>query len=263
MSEFSHRSSHGAKAGRRRLLALTALVVLLLLIDLITGGGVRGLVRSVTASVWASTERARLNISESGYFSSRRALADDNARLRAEVALLREKAAAHDVLESEVAQLRTALALAGGNTGVTAPVVSSFRSSPYGSFLIGVGSDDSVAAGDLVITAGGFLVGVVSEVLGRTASVKEIFAAGESVDALIGETAVIVEGSGGGNAETSVPRGIEVHEGDAVIALQYGARALGIVGKVESSPASADQRVFIRLPLNLSSLRYVFVLHAP
>ncbi len=261
MSEFSHRSLHGAKAGRRRLMALTALVILLILIDLVTGGSVRSMVRSFTAAIWARSENVRASISDSGYFTTHRALAGENARLREENAQYREKAAAYGVLLEENAQLRAALSLAGQRAGLTAPIVSSFKSSPYGSFLIGAGENDPIAVGDLVLTQGGFVVGVVSEVLAKTSSVQGVFSAGETTDALIGNTAVVITGDGGGNAHAGVPRGVEVKEGDPVVAPTYGGRAIGIVGRVESSPTSADQRVYIRLPVNLTSLRYIFVLH--
>lgn len=260
-SEFSHRSSHGAKAGRRRLLAVTALVIVLILLDLITGGSVRSLVRSMTASLWAGTERVRSSITNTGYLSSRRALAEDNATLRTENMSLREKAAAHDVLLAENEQLRVALSLAQNRRGVTAPVVSSFRSSPYGSFIVGLGVGDGIAVGDLVVTEGGFVVGVVSDVHTKTSAIEGVFSAGKMTDALIGGTAVVLTGDGGGNAHAEVPRGVEVSEGQGVISLEHGGRALGIVGRIESSPTSPDQKIFVRLPVNLTSLRYVFVLH--
>ena len=260
-SGFSHRSLHGDKEGRRRLFAMTALVVLIILIDTFTGGSVRAMVRNAAASVWLQSEHARTAIGENGYFSSRRALANENAMLREQNAQYREKAVAHDVLAEENSQLRASLSLAQNKTGMTAPVVSSFKSSPYGTFLIGAGSGDPIAVGDFVVTQGGFVVGVVSEVLQKTSSVRGVFSAGEVTDALLGQTAVVVTGDGGGNAHTGVPRGVEVAEGDPVVAPAYGGRAIGIVGRVESSPTSPDQQVYIRLPVNLTTLRYVFVLH--
>ncbi len=260
-SEFSHRSLHGAKEGRRRLFAVTALIVILIVLDALTGGSVRGLVRSFTAGAWERTERVRSAITDSGYFSTHRSLAGENAALREQVAQYREKAAAYEVLLAENAQLRDALSLASGQRGMTAPIVSSFKSSPYGSFLIGAGTDDPIAAGDLVVTQGGFVVGSVSEVLTDTASVKGIFSAGQVTDALLRQHAIVVTGDGGGNAHASVPRSVVVKEGDPVIAPTYGGRAIGIVGRVESSPTSPDQEIFIRLPVNLSSLRYVFIIH--
>lgn len=259
-SEFSHRSSHGAKAGRRRLLAVTALVVVLTLLDLITGGTVRSLIRSATASLWAGTEHVRSSITNTGYFASRHALAEDNAALRNDNTRLREKAAAHDVLRVENEQLRAALNLARNQEGVTAPIVSSFRSSPYGSFIIGRGSNDSISAGDVVVTEGGFVLGTVSDVQEKTAAIESVFSAGKEVDARIGGTAVVVTGAGGGNAHAEVPRGVEVTEGQPVTSPSHGGRALGIVGRIESSPTSPDQKIFIRLPANLTSLHSVFVL---
>lgn len=261
MAEFSHRSLHGAKAGRRRLFAITGLIVFLILMDFVTGGVVRSMVRSTTAAIWQRTERARISITNSGYFSTRRSLAGENSVLREQVAQYREKASAHDVLLEENAQLRSALSLVKQEAGITAPVVSSFKSSPYGSFLIGAGEGDPIAVGDLVVTQGGFVVGVVSDVLARTSAVRGVFSAGEVTDALIGATAVVVTGDGGGNAHAGIPRGVAVKEGDPVVAPAYGSRAIGIVGRVDSSPTSPDQKVYIRLPVNLTSLRYVLVLH--
>lgn len=228
---------------------------------MLTGGSVRSLVRSLTAGLWARTESARTAIAHTGFFSSRRALANENATLREANESYREKAAARDVLFAENEQLRAALNLAQNRTGVTVPIVSSFRSSPYGSFIVGLGTGEPIAVGDFALTQGGFLVGVVSDVQANTAAIEGIFSAGKTTDALIGPTAVVVTGDGGGNAHTEVPRGVAVEEGDPVISPTHGGRAIGIVGRVESSPTSPEQKVFIRLPVNLTALRYVFILH--
>ncbi len=259
MAEFSHRSSQGAKASRRRLLGATALVVILIVIDVLSGGGVRNLVRSLGAAIWNSTAHVRTSIVESGYFATHRSLAKDNATLRAQVARLEEQAAGYDVLREENAQLRTALNFSTSESTITAPVVSSFTSSPYGTFLIGAGIDDAISTGDLVVSSGGFVIGVASDVQKRTTSVRGVLSPGERIDALLGETALVVLGDGGGNAHASVPLGVVVAEGDPVISPAHGGRAIGVVGKVDAPPASPDQTVYIRVPLNLASLRYVYI----
>jgi cell shape-determining protein MreC len=257
--EFSHRSSSAAKANRRRLLAATALVVVLIGFDFVTAGAVRGLVRSVGSAIWQSSERVRASITETGYFSTHRALARENATLRAQVAQYQEKAAGYDVLESENAQLRAALNFSMGENTITAPVVSSFRSSPYGTFLIGAGEGDLIRVGNAVLSGGGFVLGTVSDVQTKTAAIKSALSAGERVDALIGDTPVAVIGDGGGNGHASVPLGIEIAEGTPVISPAHGGRAIGIVGKIDAQPASPDQTVYVHLPFNLASMRYVYV----
>lgn len=261
MAEFSHRSSREARSSRRRLLAATALVALLILLDVLTGGGVRNLVRSLCATIWNSTTLVSNTISESGYFATHRGLATENASLRARVARYEEQSANYTVLAEENAMLRAALNFSSSENTLTVPVVSSFTSSPYGTFVIGAGVEAGIVAGDVVISSSGFVIGVVSDAQSRTSAVRGVFAPGERIDALLGETALVVSGDGGGNAHASVPLGVAVAEGDPVISPAHGNRAIGVVGKVDAPPASPDQTVYIRLPLNLASLRYVYVAH--
>lgn len=257
--EFSHRSSHSAKANRRRLMAATALVVALVVLDIFTGGSVRSFARSLGASIWQGTERVRTSIRESGYFATHRALARENAALRAQVMQYQEKAAGYDFLETENAQLRAALNFSQGENTITAPIVSSFRSSPYGTFMIGASERDSLRVGSVVLSDGGFVLGTVSDIQAKTTTVKAALSAGGRIDALIGETAVTIFGDGGGNGHASVPLGVALAAGTPVISPAHGGRAIGIVGKIVSAPASPDQTVYIHLPFNLTSMRYVYI----
>ena len=259
--EFSHRSLHGAKAGRRRLLFATLFVIVVFIADVATAGSVRGFVRAGAAALWQGTTRVRAGIFESGYFSTRNSLAKANSALREELAQYKEKAAGYDVLTSENAQLRSMLQLSHKERGITAPIVSSLRSSPYGTFTIGAGTSDAVVKGDIVLTEGGFVVGVVSDVQMRTTQARAVLSSGRVTDAIIGGSAVVVTGDGGGNAHAEIPRGIEVRERESVFAPEFGSRPIGIVGKVISSPTSAEQTIYIHLPLNFDAMRYVYIVH--
>lgn len=260
--EFSHRTLHGAARARQRLFFATILVLFIFLLDVMSGGKVRGEVRSVAAYMWNGSSRLRESVADSGYFSSHRALAEDNATLREQVAAYQEDAAAYQVAAQENDQLRAMLHLAQTSQGITAPVVSSFRTSPYGTFLIGAGQADDVVSGSLVLSDTGFVIGRVSDVSAHTALVTGIFTAGTSIDALIRSAAVSVSGQGGGNARALVPLGVTIVAGDPVVAPSLRGRAIGIVGRVESTPTSPDQTVYISFPINLSELRFVYVVPA-
>src|SRR3989344_1164437 len=196
MAEFSHRSLHGAKAGRRRLLIATLIILALLALDVFSGGFVRGTVRNASARLWTSSAKLRSSVAASGIFTTRASLARENMSLKDELAQYREKAAGYDVLLSENAALRAMLHLSETHAGITAPLVSSSRSSPYGTFLVGADTEDAVARGNLVLTDGGFVVGLVADVQRGTTQVKSLFAAGVQTDALISGTAVTVVGDG-------------------------------------------------------------------
>lgn len=246
-------------SGNRKLVIATLLVLAIFCIDLLSGGIFRREVRSLGSIVsqWAS--HAGSAISGSGFFSSRAGLEDQNRALTEQIAQYQERSAGYDVLLSENAQLRELVHLAAQRAGLTAPIVSSVISSPYGTFLIGAGASDQVAKGNLVLTAGGLVLGRVSDVGAHTSTVQETFAPNTSINAIIAGTAVSVSGSGGGNAHALLPRGVRVGVGDAVLSPELGGRAVGIVGSIASSSASASQDIYIRLPVDIGSLQFVYV----
>lgn len=250
------------KSGRRRLAYATLLVLVVFALDMLSGGSVRALAQRMGSGIWQASTRVRSALFDSGYFQTHGSLARENAALRDQIARNTEKSSAYEVLRVENEQLRGLLRLADTDAGITAPIVSSVRSSPYGTFLIGAGTNDNIAVGSLVLTEGGFVVGRVSEVRERTSLVTEIFAGGAQIDVAVGGAVAPAEGRGGGNARVQIPRGIDIKDRDPVTAPQLGNRPIGLVGKVESDTSSADQTVYVHLPISLSSLRYVFVVPA-
>lgn len=243
----------------RRLIVATLLVLVLFCADLLSGGMLRREVRSFGSQISQGVSRAGSAISGSGFFSSRASLEAQNRVLNEQIMQYQERSAGYDVLLAENVQLRSLVHLASQRPGLTAPIVSSVLSSPYGTFLIGAGTADQIARTNLVLTAGGFVAGTVSDVGMHTSTVQELFAPDASVNAVIAGTSVSVTGSGGGNAHALLPRGARVAIGDAVLSPQLGGRAIGIVGAVASSTASASQDVYIRLPVDIGSLQFVYV----
>jgi cell shape-determining protein MreC len=256
---FSY-SARSTNVGRRRLWVATALVLVLFIIDIISGGKVRALVRDGVASVSLAVHHIGVTISAGGYFVSHAALASENQALKAQVATLEEQAALSNALQAQVATLSGITHLAESTPGITAPVASSFIASPYGTFLIGAGSAEGVTRGALALSDAGVVVGTVSDVSAHAATVVETFAPEHSVDALLDGAPITVKGSGGGNGSAQVPNGVTVNPGDAVTAPEYAGRVIGIVGHVDSNPSNAAMQVSIGSPATLSSLQYVYVI---
>lgn len=246
-------------SGRRRLWAITALIVFLYLADVLSGGKIRAQVRVAGAFVSQWGGALERTIFGSWFFSSRASLAAQNRSLLEQLAQYQERAASVAALEEENMLLRQIAHLAESSLGITAPVISSVRSSPYGTFLIGAGSAEGIGRGNAVLTPSGFIVGTVTDAATHTAIVTEVFAPAASVEGIIRGSAITIEGRGGGNAYARVPRGLEIAVGDAVTVPLYGGRPAGVVGEIASSSASAAQDVYIRIPANLASLQFVYV----
>jgi cell shape-determining protein MreC len=240
----------------------TVLILCVFALDAVLGGPFRDFVRSVAGSLWGGVSSARSSVA-GGFFARNSTLASENETLKQELAEVRERAAAYDALKEENEALRSMVRFTQTSTGITAPVVSSYHASPYGTFAVSAGAHDAIAKGDLVLSSAGYVVGRIADVGETHTLVQTLFQTGSSIDVVIGNAAVTATGEGGGNARVDVPRGIDVRVGDAVTAPTLGGHPVGIVGKVEAVSTTAEQKVYIVLPVNLSLLRLVFITPAP
>lgn len=228
-------------------------------IDMLTGGSIRAKVQPVSAFVWRAGGSVYTTIFDSGYFLSHRTLARENAALRDQLVGNTENSATISALRDENASLRELVHLAETERGITAPIVSSTAASPYGTFLVGAGAADDIQEGTLVLSPGGFVVGVIVHVGERESMAKEVLGAGEQVPVLVHGASLVLEGRGGGNARASAPRETSIAEGDVVLAQGFGGKPIAVVGRVDAQPSQAEAELYVSLPVGLSSLRYVFL----
>lgn len=243
----------------RALVWLTTLVIVLAVVDFVFGGVLRTPVRSVLTPVASVAASAGRNLWSVNFFSSRRALLGEVANLKTEVERMKERDLLVTTLLAENASLRS-LSVIGEKNGMTVPVRSSFSASPYGTFLIGAGESDGVMSGDVVLSESGFVLGVVSDVQSDSALVTFAFAPGSTLEAVSGETGFTLSGRGLGNARAEVPREVPLKERDTVFAPALGTSPIGIIGRIESASSSAYATVFVYLPTNLNTVRFVRVI---
>jgi rod shape-determining protein MreC len=232
-------------------------------LDALLGGPFRNFIRGSAGTLWSSVASTRSSVSGSGFFSRNSTLARENQTLRHELDQVRGRAVAYTALKEENDSLRAMVRLTQTSAGITAPVVSSYHASPYGTFSVSAGANDAIAPGDLVLSENGFVVGRVADVGETHTLVKTIFKSGSMIDVVIGNAAVSATGQGGGNARVSVPRGITVQAGDTVISPVLGGHPVGVVGNVQEISTTAEQKVFIVLPVNLATMRFVYIIPAP
>jgi cell shape-determining protein MreC len=255
------RTSFGAKkntAGRRGLLLVTLIAILVMLTNIVTGGKVAALTRDVVSPISALGGRIGGAITQNGFFSSRRTLESQISALQDELQQQQLQAAAFEALQQQNASLSQLEHLAATTKGLAAPVTSSVVSSPYGTFTIGAGSVDNVSQGALVLTSDGFVVGIIAQVQAHQSLVDELLGPGVQTPVTIDGASVLATGQGG-TALAEIPHGIAVSQNDPVVAPEYGGRPIGIVQHVDSNPANAQSAAYIALPVSLSSLQYVYV----
>lgn len=258
MNLYRRNNRHG---GVRPLMVATLLVALVLALDLLAGGIVRDQARSAAALVWSGMGNAHEGLRQWNFFADRRELLEENRALTSEVASLSALRLENDIVRAENTALRDLLAVPEhGRAVATARVLSRPHASPYGTFVIGAGSDDGVSVGDHVLAPGSISLGRVAEVSAGTAVVEMFLRNGNEVEVIIAEDALVsVAGQGGSTGLSEVPRSITVAEGDPVL-LPNSGFAIGTIGRIQTPPAAAFQQVFITVPLNIQTLRFVRVM---
>ena len=242
--------------------AFVAIVIALALlfgVEYLTGGVLREFARSAASASRALLASAGESVQGSGLLATRGSLARENEALKREIALHAEEISQVSFVREENAALQKMANLAEIESGLTARVLSSFRASPYGTFLIDAGERDGVRNGAAVLTEGGFVLGEITSVSANTATVRALFSPEAGVDLVAGESAFSAEGRGGGNAQAEVPRESPVAVGDIVRSPLFNGRAAGVILHIESASSSATEKLLIRIPVNLGTMRYVYV----
>lgn len=259
MNSYRRNNWRGTRSSFYGAAALIGAIALLFAVDHFSGGLIRDIARTSAGGVRSLVASVETSVADSGFFSTRAGLARENETLRQEIALHAEEIALAEFVRDENNALQELVRLAEGDAGISARVLSSFSSAPYGTFLIGAGSRDGVQEGSIVLTPGGFVLGVVKSVSARSATVEALFAPSTETDMIVNDVAFRAEGHGGGNARAEVAREAAVAVGDTVTAPEYGGRAAGMIMHLESASSSATAVLSIRIPVNLDALRFVYV----
>lgn len=248
-----------SKRSRRTLLVLTIIVFFIAGSDYLSGGFVRSSVRDAIGVVNGGALKMVSAVSSAKPFSSRQALTDENARLRAEIRTLSSYKIQNEILEAENNALRALVQLQEEVEALaTARIVSSLKSSPFSTLVLGVGADSGVNEGDHAVLQGGVAIGNITEVGNKTSLVTLFTAPSKTTEVLIHDTLVEMHGRGGGNAVIELPREMGVSEGDFVF-IRGGRFIAGVVGRIELTPADAFQHVYVSVPSDIQSQQFVTI----
>ena len=226
---------------------------------------VRGGVFLVANPLWGAEQFVDHTVNEyTAYLRTKRALEEENATLRAEIARGHADVLENSVLREENRLLEEKLGREfSERKAILGTVLSKPNRTPYDTLIIDAGAYEGVMEGDRVAAYEHVIIGSIVSVYDHTSVVKLFSSPGEEIDISIGNEKIVVtaRGIGGGNFETQIPKGIEVHEGDSISFPAISTEIAGVVEKVEVSPADALQTVLFKIPVNLFELQFVAIFH--
>jgi len=258
MTSYRPHSFERPSRGRRFFLVATLFVIVLIVTDILLEGSLRIRAREFLSPITHSTAIIWRVITQTEVWSSRATLLAENARLQDEVERMRARDLLTSFVFEENESLRALVRIRDEEGGVVAPVLSSFRASPFDSFVLGAGGGEGIEKGMLVLTNTGFLIGEILDVGEHTSTARFLFANGARTDAAVGSMGLFLEGRGRTQARAEVPREAPVAVNDTVVATSY-ARPIGVIGSIESASSSVYSMLFVHVPTNLNMLREVII----
>ncbi len=132
----------------------------------------------------------------------------------------------------------------------------------YDILTIDIGANQGVKVGNLVIANANVYLGEVTEVYADTAKVVLYSSPGNKRAVTVGANSVSAEavGLGGSNFSITLPREIEIKEGDVVVVPSITPNVFGVVEKINVEDKDSFQTILFKSPINISELNFVEVI---
>lgn len=202
-----------------------------------------------------------VTVKMAAFFSSKRALIDEVARLQTELEEKEIQVLDRSALAEENARIKREFdRTPGGKTGILAAVLALPPRSLYDTLLLDAGAKTGVREGAL-IRIGPVALGTIVRVY-DDASVAELFSApGKKTPMYLSHASntipVEAEGQGGGTFLVTLPKETPVAPGDSILMAGMRLTLFGTVDSVDSTVTGSFQAVYFHSPVPLSSHRFV------
>ncbi len=194
------------------------------------------------------------------FVRSRTELLRHTQELEQEVASNQGLAATLAYITAENTELRNLLS-ASSTPQIAAGVLARPPYTPYDTIVLDKGSEDGIVAYAPVYHGKGIALGYVHAVFPHMSYVTLFSSPGvESTVYIFGANLFTTAyGEGGGVVHLSVPQGIPLTKGDAVVLPSLHTGTLGVVDEIQSIATEPEQHAYVTLGVPLQSIRVVSV----
>ncbi len=265
MKMHYQRSNTSKKIAGYLLPLIPALIAVMLLVSQVPmPNAVTSSVHTLASPFWHARNVLRATV-DATYTSldSTEALVAENIALHNELSTMRRENFMARIHKRENDTLRQLLGRGEDPARLlTASILNDDIYSPYDSFIIDAGTADGVREHMLVLSPEGFAMGSVYRALDSTSIVTKFSAPTIETEVLLVGTSTIhtvLQGRGGDTMLIRVPRDLEVATDSEVLLPTFEGNPIGTVAVVEVTPQDAYQTVYVRSPVNIHQLQYVFV----
>ncbi len=251
-------------AKRKRLIKNIILLMTFLLLALL---GVytyfSGAIHFLGRPFWKAKTTVVNNIGAIGYVvRTKTSVYKENENLLKENTDLKTSMIDYQVLKNENIELKESLGRVQPNMDmVLSNILTKPNYSPYDTIIIDIGKDNNIVVGDQVYSNVITPIGEVSAVYDNTSLVVLYSNPGKTTEAIISNnnTSVELVGRGGGNFEMTIPIDLPFEKGALVLLPNLQSEVVAIMQDVISSPNDPVKKVLLSSPINVQSLKWVFV----
>jgi len=196
-----------------------------------------------------------------GYFISKDSLVARNLALEDELLSLRLKAIDYEILSKEYEILKNKLGRHEELSRIVSRILSKPPFSPYDTFVIDVGSSDGLVLGSRVYLSDNIIIGLIKNITPHTSLVELFSSNGIKQETVLSRTGAsfILKGSGGANFELEVPKDTDIILGDVFLYPKFSPSIFGSVYYIDANSQNSFKKIYIRVPANVFSTKYVFV----
>jgi len=249
---------------RKRKTALIVLIIVIVGVFIINPPVphfVTRVVHSVGTPLWNAKNTASFWLSDvSSLLQSKGKLIEENQALRRELKRTELRALSSSLFEEENKSLKEILHRSIKKDYILAVVLLRPSLSPYDTFIIDTGEEEGVSIGDFALVSK-VVIGSVTEVFTKTATVTLFSSPGRKVNVIIGPSRLPAEaeGQGGGNFKILLPREIDVTEGDSITIPDINPDIFGIVEHIDREATDAFQTILFKNPINMNEVYFIEV----
>jgi len=237
---------------------LYLLIVGIIVIELIFHP-IAGILKMVTKPIQGVNQGVAITTSGIGsFFTSKPALNRANEILEEENQRLQLELERSSLYQDENQALRNLLRVVEerGLYKTIAQVIAHPPATDYDTLLIRLPEGTLLEIGQPVFS-GVIFIGMIEELDGDTALVRLVSSDTLTQDVYVGETSILLTGSGGGTFEVTVPKGFPIEEGQVIPHVRFPTQPFARVELIETDDIQAVQRVYLQALFQLHSIRYV------
>ena len=212
---------------------------------------------------WEADQSISINLENIGFVVRTKAsVYKENENLLKENSELKTSMIDYQILKDENISLKDLFGrVQGGRDMVLGNILTKPNYSPYDTIIIDIGDNVGISVGNQVYSNVVTPIGEVSLVYKDTSLVTLYSNPGEKTEAMIDGTNTSVElvGRGGGNFEMIIPIDLPFTKGAFVFLPNIQTEVVAIIEDVISSPNDPVKKVLLSSPVNVQSLKWVFV----